>query len=77
ELELGAVSTRTGPPRARGTVREVQFFGAFWRVQVQPAQGAALLVDLPVHGNALVPESGASASLHWTDEAMHVIGVAA
>ncbi len=73
ELQLGAATARSGPVRARGTVREVQFFGAFWRVQVQPEQGAALLVDLPVHDGSMVPETGAGAGLYWADEAMHVI----
>jgi putative spermidine/putrescine transport system ATP-binding protein len=77
ELELGATTTRSGPVRARGTVREVQFFGSFWRVQVQPEQGGALLVDLPVHGSAQTPETGASAQLYWADAAMHVIEPAA
>ncbi len=73
ELELGTGS-RQGTPRARGTVREVQFFGAFWRVQVQPGQGGApLLVDLPVQGSAQTPQAGASARLYWADTAMHVI----
>ncbi len=73
DLELGAHAT-VGTPRARGTVREVQFFGSFWRVQVQPEQGGAtLLVDLPVQGSAVTPEVGASAHLYWSDAAMHVI----
>lgn len=75
-LELGAAATR-GTPRARGTVREVQFFGSFWRVQVQPDQGgAALLVDLPVQGSTVTPEVGTSAQLYWNDAAMHVIEAA-
>lgn len=73
ELQMGEATTRSGPARAHGTVHEVQFFGAFWRVQVQPEQGAALLVDLPVHGSAQVPDPGASARLYWSDAAMHVI----
>ena len=73
ELELGDTAMRSAPLRARGTVREVQFFGAFWRVQVQPGEGAALLVDLPVHGSTQVPEPGADARLFWGDAAMHVI----
>ncbi len=71
-LELGTTATR-GTPRARGAVREVQFFGSFWRVLVQPEQGATLLVDLPVQGSAVTPEAGASVQLYWDDAAMHVI----
>ena len=77
DLELGDHAGR-GTPRARGTVREVQFFGAFWRVQVQPDQGGtALLVDLPVQGAASTPEVGAAAQLYWSEAAMHIIEPAA
>ena len=73
DLELGHDAT-IGTPRTRGTVQEVQFFGSFWRVQVQPEQGGAtLLVDLPVQGSTVTPEPGASAQLYWDDTAMHVI----
>jgi putative spermidine/putrescine transport system ATP-binding protein len=72
EMELGT-ATRNTPARAHGVVQEVQFFGSFWRVQVKPEQGAALLIDLPVHGSTLVPETGAQARLYWADAAVHVI----
>lgn len=76
DLELGP-QAGNGAPRTRGTVREVQFFGSFWRVQVQPDQGGAtLLVDLPVQGSTVTPEPGASAQLYWSDTAMHVIETA-
>jgi putative spermidine/putrescine transport system ATP-binding protein len=71
-LALEGAPVRTEPPRATGTVRGVQFFGAFWRIQVQPVQGAPLLVDLPVQASG-TPEVGAAARLYWPDAAMHVI----
>lgn len=72
-LELGTNAAR-GTPRASGSVHDVQYFGAFWRVQVQPEQGGApLLVDLPVQGSAVTPETGTRVHLYWDDAAMHVI----
>jgi len=65
-------------PRLRGTVREVQFFGSFWRVEVQAdSSGPRLLADLPVPGSKGPPTIGAEAQLHWSDEAMHIIEPAA
>jgi putative spermidine/putrescine transport system ATP-binding protein len=74
-IELAPVSGAVrATPRARGTVREVQFFGAFWRVHVQPEQGGtSLLADLPVRGSTLTPEVGAGVQLYWSDAAMHII----
>jgi len=74
-LELGTDTARPAP-RALGTVREVQFFGSFWRVHVQRAQGAALLADLPVQGTSRAPQVGDTARLYWPDAAMHAIPAA-
>ncbi len=63
-----------GLPRVSGTLRDVQYFGAFWRLKVQPeAEGAPLLVDLPVQGSIVMPEAGTRVQLYWDDTAMHVI----
>lgn len=60
--------------RTRGTVIELQFFGAFWRARVQPQQGgASVLVDLPVQGSAIPPQVGAGVELYWSEAAMHII----
>jgi putative spermidine/putrescine transport system ATP-binding protein len=72
-LELGP-GPALGTPRALGTVREVQFFGSFWRVHVQRSQGATLMADLPVQGALRAPQVGDAARLHWPDTAMHPIG---
>jgi putative spermidine/putrescine transport system ATP-binding protein len=72
-LELGP-GPALGTPRALGTVREVQFFGSFWRIHVQRSQGATLMADLPVQGALRAPQVGDAARLHWPDTAMHPIG---
>jgi putative spermidine/putrescine transport system ATP-binding protein len=75
-VDLGAGDVQRAA-RVQGTVREVQFFGAFWRVQVQPEPGGApLLADLPVKGSERPPEIGAAARLHWVDADMHIIEAA-
>ena len=75
-VELGGTPTR-GQPRVSGTVRDVQFFGAFWRVQVQPAQGSApLLADLHAQGVEAPPDVGTPAQLYWPDNAIHIIEAA-
>ncbi|MDP2370537.1 ABC transporter ATP-binding protein [Rhodoferax sp.] len=57
-----------------GVVREVQFFGSFWRVTVQRAPGLApMLADLPVHSAAQAPSTGAVAHLYWDSSAAHPI----
>lgn len=72
-----ASAATSATPRTRGTVREVQFFGAFWRVRVQPERGgSSLLADVPVHGRANTPEVGADVQVHWSDAAMHIIEAA-
>lgn len=73
QLQLG--DNPAAGHRTQGKVQEVQFFGSFWRVNVQcttPAQ-SSLLVDLPVHFNAAEPQVGALAHLYWADDAMHAI----
>ncbi len=69
---LGTGSAPAG--RARGTVREVQFFGSFWRLSIE-REGAsqAMLVDQPVRHGAPEPRVGDLAHLEWPDEAMHAI----
>lgn len=61
-------------PRVKGKVGDVQFFGAFWRIQVQPDDGGvALLVDLPVQYFANAPAAGRQVGLSWDQSAMHVL----
>jgi len=61
-------------PRVSGVVREVQFFGAFWRLQVQPLDGGApLLADLPVQGSDHAPVVGETVGLDWVDGDLHII----
>jgi putative spermidine/putrescine transport system ATP-binding protein len=59
-----------GPDGARlsGTVREVQYFGAFTRLRVDGA-GTTLVADLPADAQA--PPAGAAAHLHWDARAVH------
>ena len=64
-------------PQAVGLVKEVQFFGAFWRVSVQGHEGGAhFLVDVPMAHGALAPLVGAAAHLFWDAHAFHSIGKA-
>jgi putative spermidine/putrescine transport system ATP-binding protein len=73
QLQLGTEPLR-GPPQASGTVRDVRYFGSFWRVQVQPAVGqSTLLVDLPLQVWANAPALGAAVQLYWDDTALHII----
>ncbi|MDP1648045.1 MAG: ABC transporter ATP-binding protein [Rubrivivax sp.] len=58
--------------RAAGTVREVQYFGAFTRVKVD-AQGVLLQADLPDATGAPPPGVGQTAHLHWDDSAVHAL----
>jgi putative spermidine/putrescine transport system ATP-binding protein len=76
--ELIHLQTASGPerasPQAVGRVIDVRYFGAFWRVQVQPDNGAhALLVDLPLQVWGVAPKIGAQVQLHWDKTAVHVI----
>jgi putative spermidine/putrescine transport system ATP-binding protein len=61
--------------RAAGTVREVQYFGAFTRIKVD-AQGLLLQADLPEGAGARVPSLGEQARLHWDATAVHALGAA-
>ena len=73
-LECGPLALGAGTPRAQGVVREVQFFGSFWRVSVTRAQAAEpMLVDVPVHGRAVAPGVGDTVHLFWSDAAVHPI----
>jgi putative spermidine/putrescine transport system ATP-binding protein len=56
--------------RARGTVREVQYFGAFTRVRVE-AEGSVLQADLADDGEQPAPQAGAYVHLHWDARAVH------
>ena len=74
QLELGPTPSRTSDVRAKGLVREVQFFGSFWRVSVQRPDGAEpLLADVPVHASSQTPSPGDVAHLYWGDAAVHPI----
>jgi putative spermidine/putrescine transport system ATP-binding protein len=64
---------RLGPSTgacASGTVREVQYFGAFTRVKVDAA-GALLQADLADAGGADAPRPGDEVHLHWDQRAVH------
>jgi putative spermidine/putrescine transport system ATP-binding protein len=59
--------------RVTGTLREAQYFGAFWRLVVQLANGALLQVD---HSAALAgspPLAGSEVGLHWSADAVHAL----
>ena len=60
--------------RASGTLAEVQYFGAYWRLGVDLAGGERLIADLPVATHAEAPPPGTTLHLHWPDGAVHVIG---
>ncbi|MBK6864505.1 MAG: ABC transporter ATP-binding protein [Ideonella sp.] len=61
--------------RASGTLREVQYFGAFTRVKVD-AGGVLLQADLPDAQGDSAPGLGATAHLHWDERAVHPLGAA-
>jgi putative spermidine/putrescine transport system ATP-binding protein len=62
-------------PQAVGLIKEVQFFGAFWRVSVQGYEGGAhFLVDVPMRHHTAAPQVGAAANLFWNSDAFHFIG---
>src|SRR5512139_1044895 len=62
--------------RATGTVREVQYFGAFTRVRVE-LDGCTLQADLPETPQSTPPVVGAGVHLHWDAEAVHPLGASA
>jgi putative spermidine/putrescine transport system ATP-binding protein len=70
--ELVRVGDAAGA-RASGTLAEVQYFGAFWRLGVDLAGGERLIADLPVAAHAEAPPTGTTLHLHWPDGAVHVI----
>jgi putative spermidine/putrescine transport system ATP-binding protein len=61
--------------RARGTVREVQYFGAFTRVRIDVG-AASLQADLP-DGGSVSPQPGDDVHLHWDARAVHALAGAA
>jgi putative spermidine/putrescine transport system ATP-binding protein len=70
---------RLGPPegaRTAGTVAEVQYFGAFWRVRVERAQRSAIVADLAQAAGAF-PAVGDAVHLHWDAAAVHPLAEAA
>jgi putative spermidine/putrescine transport system ATP-binding protein len=70
---------RLGPEegaRTAGTVAEVQYFGAFWRVRVERTQGSALVADVAQAGGAF-PAVGDAVHLHWDAAAVHPLAEAA
>ncbi len=58
--------------RASGTVREVQYFGAFTRLKVEAA-GLQLQADLPGAGAEHAPAAGQAVHLHWDQRAVHAL----
>ncbi len=75
----GASQSHTqAPVRLHGVVQDVQFFGSFWRISVQPQPHAQVsqqpvLVDVPVASRATSPAAGDAARLFWDDSAAHPI----
>jgi putative spermidine/putrescine transport system ATP-binding protein len=61
--------------RARGTVREVQYFGAFTRVRIDVG-AASLQADLP-DGGSVSPQPCDDVHLHWDARAVHALAGAA
>jgi putative spermidine/putrescine transport system ATP-binding protein len=57
--------------RARGTVAEAQYFGAFSRLRVDVG-GARVQVDL-TDPAVVVPEPGRTVHLHWDARAVHAL----
>ena len=59
---------------AVGVVKEVQFFGAFWRVSMQGYEGGAhFLVDVPLQRGKPNLELGGTAKLFWDANSIHPI----
>jgi putative spermidine/putrescine transport system ATP-binding protein len=67
-IRLGAAADA----RAGGTVREVQYFGAFTRIKVD-AQGLLLQADLPDADGTAAPAAGQTVHLHWDERAVHAL----
>jgi putative spermidine/putrescine transport system ATP-binding protein len=58
--------------RVSGTVREVQYFGAFTRLKVDAAD-AQLQADLPEAPGMHWPAPGEAVHLHWDARAVHAL----
>jgi putative spermidine/putrescine transport system ATP-binding protein len=58
--------------RAAGTVREMQYFGAFMRLKVEVA-GSLLQADQPDAPGARWPDPGERVHLHWDAGAVHAL----
>jgi putative spermidine/putrescine transport system ATP-binding protein len=66
---------RLGPAeqaKTQGSVAEVQYFGAFWRVKVARRGGQTLCVDVPLHAGT-APDVGDAVALHWDARAVHAM----
>jgi putative spermidine/putrescine transport system ATP-binding protein len=63
--------------RAGGTVREVQYFGAFTRVKVAATGLAGLHLQADLPPGAAAVEPGANTHLHWDAAAVHALAPAA
>ena len=60
--------------QATGLIKEVQFFGGFWRVSVQGYEGGArFLVDVLLQPGKAAPEVGGMAKLFWPPSSIHTI----
>jgi putative spermidine/putrescine transport system ATP-binding protein len=59
--------------RVTGTLREAQYFGAFWRLVVQLANGALLQVDHSAGLAGSPPLAGSEVGLHWSADAVHAL----
>jgi putative spermidine/putrescine transport system ATP-binding protein len=70
-IRLGAASGA----RAGGTVRELQYFGAFMRLKVEAA-GTVLQADLPDLPGTRWPAPGDAVHLHWDAAAVHALAEA-
>ena len=68
-IRLGGASGAS----ASGTVREVQYFGAFTRIKVE-AVGEMLQADLPLAAGTAGPAAGEQVHLHWDRSAVHALG---
>jgi putative spermidine/putrescine transport system ATP-binding protein len=63
--------------QARGTVAELQYFGAFTRIKVLAEGQAGLLLQADLPPGAELVERGATAHLHWDASAVHALAPAA
>lgn len=69
-------SQGSGDGHATGLIKQVQFFGSFWRVSVQEHKGGAqVLADVPVLPGCASPAVGGAAKLFWSAKSVHKIGL--